>query len=615
MKKVTIIATTDRGLALGRTLQQEIPKSLVVTTRKTDDDHVSEVESLAVFVAEHFRQTDALVFITSLGACVRLIAPHLLDKATDPAVICVDDQGKFVQAVTGGHQGGANQLARMTARVFGGQAIISTSSDLQDIWALDTLGTSFDWHTEFSSDPNSIISAFVNNEPTALLLDVNTKGTRHLEETLPDFVSVFYDYSEIDWAQFRLLITVTYRKYDSEIPSVHFHPKVLSIGSGCSKELDFFLFEETLRREIDQQGLSFHAIKDFGSIDIKKEQQAYVEWSQRTAIPFHTFDKEVIQSVAVPNPSEMVQSKIGVEGVSEAAALLLSGNSDLLVEKQKIELENGNKFTYAIALDASVARKPSIAIVGAGPGDEELIAVKGKRLLEEADCVLYAGSLIPEEMTNWCKEGAIVRNSASMTLEEQIGLMQEHYKKGHQIVRLHSGDPAIYGAIQEQMTIFDELKMDYFIVPGISSFNAAAAVLKSEFTIPEVVQTIIITRGAGKTPLPENEKLEEMARLKATICLFLSAGIAKKVQQQLLQHYEPDTPVAVLYRLTWKDEEVYTGTLENLASMVKASKKTRTVLIVVGHAIHARKNRSQLYSPEWKHIFRTQKKFTLKEQV
>ena len=416
----------------------------------------------------------------------------------------------------------------------------------------------------------------------------------------------------MDCSKFSLLLAVTYKSYRLDIPTVHFYPKVLSLGTGCSKELDPRLFAQSLREQLAAQGLSFHAIKSFGSIDLKKDQQAYVRFSKDTNIPFHTFGKEEIDTVKVPNPSEVVRSKIGVDGVSESLAMLLSGNNTLLVEKQKIKLDNGHKFTYAIALDHEVTRKPSIAIVGAGPGDEELISVKGKKLLEQADCVLYAGSLVPEEMTSWCKEGAVVRNSAAMTLEEQMALVQEHYRKGHNIVRLHSGDPSIYGAIQEQMTLFDELGMEYFIVPGISSFNAAAAVLKSEFTIPEVVQTIIITRGEGKTPLPENEKLEEMAKLKATICLFLSAGIAAKVQEQMLRYYEPDTPVAVLYRLTWKDEEVYTGTLQNLAELVKASKKTRTVLIVVGHAIHARKNRSQLYSPGWKHIFRTQKKFTLK---
>ena len=228
-------------------------------------------------------------------------------------------------------------------------------------------------------------------------------------------------------------------------------------------------------------------------------------------------------------------------------------------------------------------------------------------------CIIYAGSLIPEEMTNWCKKGAVVRNSATMTLEEQVELMTEHYKKGNSIVRLQCGDPSLYGAIQEQMTIFDELEMEYFIVPGISTFSAAAAVLKSEFTIPEVVQSIVLTRGEGKTPMPSKEDIATFAKTNATMCIFLSVGIAAKIQAQLLEHFDESTPVAVMYRISWKDEEIYQGELKDLAKIVKDSKKTRTVLIVVGHAIGARKNRSQLYNPEWKHIFRTNKKFVLSE--
>ena len=611
-KRTMIIAVTGRGILLATKLQQEIPKSTVITTRDTEDDHVVKVENLADFIAGHFHKNDAFIFISALGICVRLIAPHLADKASDPAIICMDDQGKFVQSVSSGHKGGANALARQTAKIFGAQAVISTSSDLQEIWALDILGDQFDWTTEFSINAKDILAKFVNNEPTALLLEVNTKGTRHLEKTLPGFVEVFYREEDIDYSRFQLLIAVTFKKYAPAIPAVTYYPKVLSLGSGCSKALDPVLFEDTLRSELHTQGFAFEAIKDLGSIDLKKDQQAYLAFTAKNNILFQTFPRETVRKIKVPNPSETVQSKIGVDGVSESAAMLLSGNTSLLVEKRKVILADGNKFTYALAIAPAVERKPSIAIVGAGPGDEELISVKGKKLLEQADCVLYAGSLVPGQMISWCKEGVIARNSASMTLEEQVSFIQEHYLKGHKIVRLHSGDPAIYGATQEQMTLFDALGMEYFIVPGISSFSAAAAVLKSQFTIPGVVQTIVITRGEGKTPVPEAEKLEEIAKLNATVCLYLSAQVAKKVEQQLLQHYAPSTPVAVLYRLTWKDEEVYTGTLENLAGIVKSSKKTRTVLIVVGHAIHARKNRSELYHPKWKHIFRTHKQFSPK---
>ncbi|MCD8404957.1 precorrin-4 C(11)-methyltransferase [Tenacibaculum dicentrarchi] len=613
MKKIAIIAVTEKGLEKALIIQKEFTKSLVITTLQSSNGNVSTITSISDYLTDNFSKLDGICFVTALGICVRLIAPYIQDKNTDPAVISVDDLGLNVQSVLSGHKGGANDFALKVSAVLGANPIISTSSDVQNIWALDTLGNQFDWQTESSLSITKTMALFVNNKPTALLLDIKDKGTQHLEKTAPSFVTVFYDEKNIDYTQFELFIAVSYKIYEAKIPSLFLIPKVLSIGSGCSKELNFTVFQETFKTKLANEGLHFSAIKNFGSIDIKANQQAYLDFSEVNNIPFSTFTSDEINTISIPNPSEMVQSKIGVAGVSESCAMLLSENNELLVEKQKIHIENNEKFTFSVSLDAKAVRKTAVAIIGAGPGDSSLITVKGKEYLEAADCVLYAGSLIPEEMTNWCKVGAIVRNSAMMTLEEQVSLMQEHYKKGNSIVRLQCGDPSLYGAIQEQMTIFDELNMEYFIVPGISSFSAAAAVLKSEFTIPEVVQSIVLTRGEGKTPMPSKESISAFAATNSTMCIFLSAGIAKKVQAQLLEHFDADTPVAVMYRITWKDEEIYQGKLENLAEIVKKSKKTRTVLIIVGSAIGARKNRSQLYNPEWKHIFRTNKKFVVTE--
>ena len=612
MKKIAIIATTDRALDQAIEVQKEFPKSLVITTRDTTNDCVSVVDSLAIYIQRNFAKLDGLCFIGSLGACVRLIATEIKDKTTDPAVICLDDQGIHVQAVLSGHIGGANDFAKKVAQRTGGKAIISTSSDLQDIWALDTLAQEYAWSIESEDTLNSLIAKFVNNTSTAVLLETKDKGTDYLEKTVPDFVDVFYQYEDIDQTKYGLLVTVSPFVRKASIPTLNYRPKVLSIGSGCSKELDDVLFEERLFAELEKRDLSKASIRVLGSIDIKAQQSAYLTFSEKHNIPFVTFSEKQIKGVTIPNPSDKVREKIGVDGVSESTAMLLAEN-DVLVEKQKIHLDNGHKFTFSVAIDRASIRRANIVIVGAGPGGVDLITLRGKEVLEKADCVLYAGSLVPEQMLTWSKEGAVIANSAMMTLEEQMNMMREHYQKGHLIVRLHSGDQSIYGATQEQMSLFDEEGMNYEIVPGISSFVAAAAILKSEFTIPEVVQTIIITRGEGKTPLPTAERLEDMAKLKATICLFLSAGIAQKVQNQLLTHYAPDTPVAVLYRATWEDEEVFTGQLQDLAAIIKSSKKTRTVLIIVGQAIGARKNRSQLYSPDWKHIFRTNKKFVLQE--
>lgn len=607
MKKIAIIASTDRGVNTALRIWKELPDALIHSTRPVGIQEVQPIPSVSAFLESNFSSFDAFIFIGALGICVRTIAPFLQDKQSDPGVINADDAGLFVQSVVSGHAGGANELTKKVAAVLGAQPVITTSTDLQDIWALDLLGRQYGWAVSANEELNRIISIFANNQPTALLFEIKDKGTAYLEKTKPAFADIYYDFNAIDLSAYKLLIAVTFRSFEVDIPAIFYHPKVLNLGIGCSRGIESDLLEKSVLEQLKLHNLASASIRQIGSIDVKHDEVALIELAEKLNIPFITYQGEELNTQPVANPSDVVQEKLGVSSVSEASAMVMSGNKDLLLEKQKITVSSGKMHTLAVAVDYAVLRKGVVAIVGAGPGDADLVSVKGKELLEEADLILYAGSLIPEELTACSKPGALVRNSAGMTLEEQIELMEEHYAMGHLIVRLQSGDPSIYGAIQEQMTIFDEKGMDYYIVPGISSFQAAAAYLKSEFTIPEIVQSIILTRGEGNTPLPEKEKLNEMAKHQATMCIFLSATISKRVQAQLLEHYPEDTPVAILYRVTWKDEEVYTGQLKDLAAIIRKHKLTRTVLIIVGAAIGARKNRSQLYHPEHKHIFRNQK--------
>ena len=316
------------------------------------------------------------------------------------------------------------------------------------------------------------------------------------------------------------------------------------------------------------------------------------------------YAEQELQGIEVPNPSDKVFEVTGVYGVAEATALKSAHNVRLLLEKQKAQVNKGSDFTFAIAMDEAAERGGFVEIVGAGPGDPELVSVRGKHLLEKADLILYAGSLVPIELTYYAKPGATVRSSASMTLEEQFNLMKEFYDRGLLIVRLHTGDPCIYGAIQEQMAFFDQYGMRYRITPGISSFLAAAAALRSQFTIPEKVQSIILTRGEGRTPMPEKEKLHLLARSQSTMCIFLSASIVDEVQRELLECYPPETPVAACYHLTWKDEKIFRGQLCDLANIIRENKLTLTTMIVVGDAIDNRGGLSKLYSSHFTHMFR-----------
>ena len=245
-----------------------------------------------------------------------------------------------------------------------------------------------------------------------------------------------------------------------------------------------------------------------------------------------------------------------------------------------------------------------IHFVGAGPGDPELITVKGRRLIEEADCVIYAGSLVQERALKYCRPGAEILDSASMHLEEITDVMVNRARSGKKVVRVHTGDPSLYGAMREQAVVLEREGVDYEVVPGVSSAFASAAALKKELTVPGITQTVIFTRLAGRTPVPEAESLSSLSKHGATICVFLSASMIDKVVEELSVGYAPDTPVAVVYRATWEDELTITGTLADIAEKVKAESITRHAMIIVGRAIGEDGEPSRLYDRDFKHGYR-----------
>ena len=246
-----------------------------------------------------------------------------------------------------------------------------------------------------------------------------------------------------------------------------------------------------------------------------------------------------------------------------------------------------------------------IWFVGAGPGAEDLITVRGQRLLMEADLVIYAGSLVNPELLKCCKDSCVIRNSAFMTLEQVIDTMVQAEEDGKKVVRLHTGDPSLYGAIREQMDLLDEKQITYQVCPGVSSFSGAAAALQAEYTLPGVTQTVIISRAEGRTPMPEREKLSALAAHGATMVLFLSAGLLEQVQKQLLQGaYTENTPCAIVYKATWEDEKIIRGTLGTLCEMAKQNHITKTALITVGDFLGDEYLLSRLYAADFSTEYR-----------
>ena len=250
-----------------------------------------------------------------------------------------------------------------------------------------------------------------------------------------------------------------------------------------------------------------------------------------------------------------------------------------------------------------------VDFVGAGCGAADLITVRGKKLIENADVLIYAGSLVNPELTEYAKESCEIYNSAYMTLDEVIDVMKKAEAEGKNTVRLHTGDPSLFGAIREQTDRLDELGIKYNVCPGVSSFCGAAAVLKAEYTLPEVSQSVIITRMAGRTPVPEKESLESLASHGASMVIFLSAGMTAEVSERLqMGGYAAETPAALVYKATWADEKVCRCTVGTLAETAEKNGINKTALIVVGDFLGENRHLSKLYDPSFETGYRKAKK-------
>ncbi|ACL75628.1 precorrin-4 C(11)-methyltransferase [Ruminiclostridium cellulolyticum] len=246
-----------------------------------------------------------------------------------------------------------------------------------------------------------------------------------------------------------------------------------------------------------------------------------------------------------------------------------------------------------------------VTFIGAGPGAVDLITVRGKTLLETADIVIYAGSLVNPGLLDYTKKTCEIFNSAEMTLEQVIAVMERGEREKKSTVRLHTGDPSIYGAIREQMDMLTERGIEYTVVPGVSSFCGAAAALKAEYTLPDVSQTLILTRMEGRTPVPEREEISKLASHKSSMALFLSSSLLEELGRRLIAGgYQENTPAAIVYKATWPDEKIVRTCVGELHTAAKENSINKTALILVGDFLGSEYSRSKLYDPTFSHEFR-----------
>ena len=413
MKHTAIILVSESALNLAQRIASDMnrndkpeQRSAIIYT-KNEVPGCTAIGPYAPFLKEHWQDFEAVVFIGAMGICVRSIAPALKNKYQDPPVVCIDSTGKFVVPVVSGHVGGANDLARRLAALTGGTAVVTTQSDNEGLWALDILDRCMGWQVETTpAGMNRAVFAFVEKKPTALLLEVRDPGTDYLERTCPSHVKIFYRREDLDLNGFALLIAVTpfllpdagqgaIPGLSGHLPVLIFRPPVLHLGFGCRKQCRPDGIPEAIETKLRETGLSPKSIATIGTIELKKDEpllQALSErWPQARPV---IYPAETLAVIDVPNPSEKALAATGSAGVAEAAALEGAHGGPLRIEKQKGRLSEGNDFTFALAQEAASCREGHIEIVGAGPGDPELVSVRGKRFLQQADLILYAGSLV-----------------------------------------------------------------------------------------------------------------------------------------------------------------------------------------------------------------------------
>lgn len=615
---IALIAVTRGGLDQARRLRTRLGRGEVHRPAHLGDSaHPWEhlfAGPLSEQVPNLFARCEQLVFFLAAGAATRLIAPCLVSKMSDPAVLAVDEAGHFVIALLSGHQGGANAFARTVAGCLGATPVITTASDVLGGLSVDGLAETFGWTAEPAERLKPAAAALVNREPVAIVQEIGGRGCWLDEAELPENVTFVHDASRLQDRRFEQVLWITDRQVNNchgldEERILWLRPPSLALGVGCERGITTEALADGLERFLREHRLARASIHTLASVDLKDDETALLELAKKHGWETAFYPSEELARVSgIRNPSPVVEQCVGTPGVAEPAALLAAGADSLLVEKQVVASPlSPRRMTFALARLASLQERTAVGrviFVGAGPGDPELLTLKARQALRRADVVIYAGSLVPEAVLRHAPATAVLHNSAPLTLEQVMETTKTAVGNGRCVVRLHSGDTSLYSAIQEQLVVLEDAGIDCEVIPGISAFQATAAVLKSELTLPEVVQTVILTRGEGLTKMPAGESLESLAQHRATLCIFLSARLAETVQARLLTAYPPETPAAIAYRVTWPDEKIIVTTLANLAEEVRRHRLTRTTLFLVGDAIGGRRNRSRLYHRSHGHLFR-----------
>ena len=430
---IQIIYATDAGREIAQRLLKEIPES-----------HLLPVKA---FASNIFSRNEALIFVGAMGICVRTIAPFVKNKVSDPAVICVNSAGNYVVSVLSGHVGGANKLTRRVARILGCEPVITTESDNDGLWGLDTLAPHFGWQEEHRDGRmNHIIFHFVGGKPTILKLDVRGgRGVDYMKRTCPAHVQYFD--TEVQQDPDSLLLAVspfwnpTIQKFSK---SVLYRPPVLHLGLGCVRECPAGELPRKIRDLLHEHNLSEKSISTIDTVPQKA-------------------DELLVKSLLMAFPwAQLVihEEEENAACISEACAATYG---PLLMEKK--ELDDVCEVSVSISREAQLGGH--VEYVGGGAGDPDLVTVRGMRFLQQADLILYPSDAVSERLTHYAKKGCTVRAAENMKPQERLQLMQEYYKRGLQVVRLVVGEPTQSSEFQQEQPLLDKENMRYHVTPGV----------------------------------------------------------------------------------------------------------------------------------------------------
>ena len=430
---IQIIYVTDAGREIAQRLLSELPESHLLPAK--------------AFVSNTFSRNEALIFIGDMGVCVRTIAPFMKSKRTDPDVICVDSSSNYVISVLSGRIGGANKLTRRIARILGSVPIITTESDNEGFWGLDTLAPHFGWQEEHRDGRmNHIIFHFVNGRPTVLKLDVRGgRGVDYLKRTKPAHVSMYDPDAETEAETLLLAVSPFWNPTVQQFSkSVLYRPPVLHLGIDCLRDCPAGELPRKIRDLMHQHNLSEKSI-------------ATIDTTAQCA------DEMLVQSLLMAFPWAKLSVHELDGNASSVCESCVSEYGSLLMEKQTLD----DICSISISITREAQLGGHVEYVGAGPGDPDLVSVRGMQFLQQADLILYPSDTVSERLTHYAKKGCMVRSTENIETEEILLFMQEFYKKGLQIVRLLAGDPTHNATFTKETKLLEKANMRYHLTPGI----------------------------------------------------------------------------------------------------------------------------------------------------